>query len=466
MEIVFALLVVLSALAGFALAWKLSGVAAVRTDLAQSRAAMEEARANSLALQSDLASARTSETMLRSQLAEQHQRAREQEAQLEELRNLLLEARSAEADLAARLEAESRNSKEKVAMLADAEAKLADAFAALSSASLKANNEAFLQLAQETLGRFHQDARTDLEHRQNSIRETLEPVRDSLARVNQRVTEIAASQGDLKKETSNLVRALRTPHVRGRWGEVQLKRVVELAGMVERCDFFEQQTISGADGQLRPDLIIRLPHGRSLVVDAKVPLSAYLDAFEMPDGPERQTKLKEHSVQVRTHIRQLARKSYWAGLESAPEFVVAFLPGEPFFSAALEQDPELLEFGVDQGVVLATPTTLIALLKSASYGWRQLELARNAEEISKLGSEIYGRLAKFAATYAKVGANIGKLVDTYNDSVGTLEARVLPAARKMREKGIAATSELGEVAGVDRIPRQLHVSELLDGPRN
>jgi DNA recombination protein RmuC len=364
MEIVFALLILISALAGFALAWKLSGVASLRNEIDKSRAAVEHAQAQSLSLQSELASARTSESMLRAQLAGQQQQARQHEGQLEHLRQLLLQARSAEADLSARLEAESRNSKEKMALLADAEAKLADAFAALSSASLKANNEAFLQLAQETLGRFHQDARTDLEHRQNSIRETLDPVRESLARVNQRVTEIAASQGDLKKETSNLVRALRTPHVRGRWGEVQLKRVVELAGMVERCDFFEQQTRTGEEGRLRPDLVIRLPHGRSLVVDAKVPLSAYLDAFEMPDGPERQAKMKEHSTQVRTHIRQLARKNYWAELDSAPEFVVAFLPGEPFFSAALEQDPELLEFGVDQGVVLATPTTLIALLKS------------------------------------------------------------------------------------------------------
>lgn len=395
-------------------------------------------------------------------------------------REALSNARASEAAVRAVLEAERRNSAEKIALLEAAEKKLADAFAALSSESLRANNQAFLQLANETLGRFHESAKTDLEGRQKAIGETLAPVREYLTRVEMKIGDLekarvsayaqlseqvkflSSSQAELHKETANLVKALRSPHTRGRWGEIQLRRVVEMAGMIERCDFLEQQTLESSGVRQRPDLIIQLPNGRSIVVDSKVPLSAYLDATEAADDSMRQAKLREHAAQVRTHIRSLSQKNYWAQLQCAPEFAVAFLPGEPFFGAALEHDPELIEFGVEQGVILATPTTLVALLKAVAYGWRQQEVARNAQEISKLGSEIYERLARFATNFAKVGANLGKAVDSYNESVGTLESRVLSSARKIKEKGASSAAEISEVAPVERVPRGIHAPELLE----
>lgn len=397
-------------------------------------------------------------------------------------REALNTAKASEAAMRALLEAERRNSSEKMALLEAAEKKLSDAFAALSSESLRANNQAFLQLANETLARFHESARTDLEGRQKAIGESLAPVREYLNRVESKIGELekarvsaytqlseqvkflSSSQAELHKETSNLVKALRSPHTRGRWGEIQLRRVVEMAGMIERCDFLEQQTLESGGLRQRPDLIIQLPNGRSIVVDSKVPLSAYLDATEAADETMRQTKLREHAAQVRTHIRSLSQKGYWAQLECAPEFAVAFLPGEPFFGAALEHDPELIEFGVEQGVILATPTTLVALLKAVAYGWRQQEVARNAQEISKLGSEIYERLAKFATNFARVGASLGKAVDSYNESVGTLESRVLPSARKIKEKGATAAADIAELAPLEHMARGIQAPELMESP--
>jgi DNA recombination protein RmuC len=400
------------------------------------------------------------------------------------LQDELSSARATEAELRAKLEAEQLRSAEKLALLTAAEQKLANAFAALSAESLRANNEAFLQLANQTLSRFHETARSELDGRQKAIGESLQPVKEYLDRVDVKIGELekarvaaystlaeqvkslAITQGDLHKETSNLVKALRTPHTSGRWGEVQLRRVVEMAGMLERCDFVEQHTIHTESGRLRPDLIVRLPNGRSIVVDSKAPLSAYLESIEAADDVTRIARLKDHAAQVRTHVRALSQKGYWSQLESTPEFAVAFLPGEPFFSAALEHDPELIEYGVELGVVIATPTTLVALLKAVAYGWRQQEMARNAHEISKLGSEIYDRLSRFASTFAKVGSHLGKAVDSYNSSVGTLESRVLPSARRIKEKGATGAAEIAELQPVDKTARPLHAGELLESPQS
>jgi DNA recombination protein RmuC len=255
------------------------------------------------------------------------------------------------------------------------------------------------------------------------------------------------------------VTALRAPTVRGRWGEIQLRRVVEMAGMLDHCDFFTQQTVNGEEGRLRPDLLVRLPGEKTVIVDAKAPLEAYLKAVEAEDEAARRGFLRDHAGQVRTHMTALARKSYWEQFESAPEFVVLFLPGECFFSAALEHDPALIEFGVDQRIILATPTTLIALLRAVAYGWRQENLARNAAEISNLGKELYKRLADMGAHWGKLGKNLERAVEAYNGAVGSLEGRVLPTARKFADLKVA-TVELEEPEPVDKTVRAIQAPEM------
>jgi DNA recombination protein RmuC len=369
----------------------------------------------------------------------------------------------------------------KLAMLEDAQDSLATTMKALASDALATNNEAFLALAKSQLQQLEQKTTHELEQRKQAVEHLVAPIKESLQKVDGKLQELevarkgayselsaqvrllADGQKDLRTETGNLVTALRSPVVRGRWGEMQLRRVVEMAGMLSHCDFLEQSTVTVDGNRLRPDLVVRLPGGKQVVVDAKAPLQAYLDALEAKDEDTRQARLADHARQIRDHIAKLSAKSYWGQFEETPEFVVLFIPGETFFSAALEQDPSLIEEGVNQQVILATPTTLIALLRAVAYGWRQETIAESAKAISETGRELYTRLATLTDHFAKVGRGLETAVRSYNEAVGSFETRVLPSARRFKEHGVAPTAELSALPVVERSVRAVAAPELESG---
>jgi DNA recombination protein RmuC len=444
-------------LVGGALAWLWRGsraADALRAE-AERRASAEEKAARVPALEQ--------------QVAEQARTIASQHARLAELETRLAEERKA--------------AQEKLELLEEARRTLSDAFKALSADALRSNNQSFLELARATLDKYLEGAKGELEARRKAVEELVGPLRESLEKVDGKLGEIEKARVGayaelsaqvkglvethlpmLRNETANLVKALRQPAVRGRWGEIQLKRVVEMAGMVDHCDFVEQETRTTEDGRLRPDLIVRLPGGKQIVVDAKAPISAYLDSVEADSEDKQRALLADHARQVRAHMTALGRKAYWDQFDPTPELVVMFLPGEMFFSAALQQDPGLIEFGVGEKVIPATPTTLIALLRAVAYGWRQEALAKNAQEVADLGRQLYERIAVLAGHWSEVGSRLDKAVEAYNKSVATLESRVLVSARRLRElKAAPESAEIEAIEPVERTARTLQAAELLPG---
>ena len=400
-----------------------------------------------------------------------HRRQTRADKELQTMRDTYFATKETLARVESQREAELKAAAEKLALLEEAKANLQDSFKALSSEALSKNNESFLNLAKATLEKYQEGAKGDLEKRQQAINKTVEPVSEALKVFNERVSKIeerrtetdaslreklkqlAESQLQLSRTTSSLVQALRAPQVRGQWGELQLRRTVEMAGMLNYCDFEEQSSIETEDGQRqRPDMLIRLPNERRVVVDSKVPLAAYLDALESDDPDVQTQRMQAHARHLREHIKGLSAKSYWAQFDDTPEFVVLFIPNEAIFSAALEQDPSLIELGVANKVILATPTTLIALLKAIAYGWQQEAIAREAKEISALGRALYDRIGVIVSHLSKLGKSLDQTVGHYNKTVSSVETRLLSTARKFQALESVSAEEEAEIKTIEKKP--------------
>ena len=398
-------------------------------------------------------------------------RLQQREAQMAALQETISDLRSRGARLETIIRQDRQALREKLRLVEGWQGRLTDAYKGLSTQALKENNQVFMDLAQATLARFVDRARSDLDQRSQAVDGMLKPLQEALERyehhtrsmeharqdaygeLRQQVHALMATQERVHRETSRLVQALRVPHVRGRWGETTLKRVAELAGMQAHCDFYEQPATPGDDNRMRPDMIVQLPGNRLIVVDAKVPLSAYLDALEATQTEKRDALLDRHAAQIATHVQQLARKAYWSQFETTPEFVVLFIPGENFFAAALARNPRLIEDGMQRQVVLATPTTLIALLKAVAYGWRQQQVAENADKVARLGRTLYERLQTMTGHLQQMGHDLDRCVGSYNRMVGSMERRVLVTARSFEDLGVVG-SDARRSAALEKIESQ------------
>ena len=414
-------------------------------------------------------------------LAAQADRVPRLEEENAALRSRLEGAEKTNAALEAARDSERKNHEARVQELTRMGAELERKFAGLAAEALGKNSESFLKLVSERFEKHSESAKDDLEKRRTAIETLVKPIGESLSKFEHKVGEIekaregayraiteqvkslAEGQTGLRTETSRLVQALRRPQTRGRWGEYQLRNVLEMAGMTEHVDFVEQPTIAGDEGRLRPDVIIRVPGGKSIIIDAKTPLDAYLNAVEASDEETRKRLMADHARQVRDHVRALASREYWKSLPETPEFVVMFVPGEPFFAAAIESDPALFESAARQRILISTPTTLIALVKTIAYGWQQEKLAENAQAVAVQGRDLYDRIKVFGGHMGDLGKALRQTVDRYNKSVGSLESRVLPAARKFESLGVApASSSIPPLDPVELDTRETQADELVE----
>jgi DNA recombination protein RmuC len=400
---------------------------------------------------------------------------KEKDAEISRLREEGTSLKTELSALSTKLEEQLKAAEEKLAIFNDAEQKLSNAFKALSAEALKSNNTQFLELAKTNLEKFQTDAKADLETRRKAVDQLVQPLKDSLASVDTTLKELekvrvgaysgletqiktmSTAENNLKEETAKLVAALSKPSSGGLWGQMQLRNAVELAGMTKHCDFFEQQAVATDGGRLQPDMVIRLPRNRKVVVDSKVSFESYYESAKMGNENIRRNKLKEYIVHIKTHISNLASKGYWEQFQPGLECVVLFLPGEVFFSAALQEDPNLIQFGLEKRVLLVSPTTLIAVLLGIAYDWRQEQIAENAIVISNLGKELYERVRTIASYFEDMQRGLNSAVEAYNKAVRSIESRVLVTTRKFRELGAATGDEIKTLPTVDTTARTLQV---------